>query len=336
MSKELEAWLSKLSLERYAPAFRANAIDMAVLADLTDIDMVELGVAPLGHRKRLLSAIENLRQPGLEVTPSRRAQAERRQVSVLFCDVVGSTALSHRLDPEELAMVMDDYHKIASEKVRQKGGYVAQLQGDGVMAYFGWPTVHEDDASRAIAVGLELVEALPQLSTPGGPPIAVRVGVATGLVVIGSESALDCSIAMGETPNIAARAQSGLTCALRTRAATHRTGTRAVPARASQRRQPDVKRSKFSRTAAARPAAPPPKCPAMLIPGRKLINTFSSKTQPICRNQVDTSACGIKRRFRMIQAARSSGKSSQSGTPFRVALELISDHRGWADGRRKS
>ena len=191
MSKELEAWLSKLSLEQYAPAFRANAIDMAVLADLTDIDLIKLGVAPLGHRKRLLSAIANLRQSGSEATRSIRAQAERRQVSVLFCDVVGSTALSHRLDPEELAMVMDDYHKIASEKIREKGGYVAQLQGDGVMAYFGWPTVHEDDASRAVAVGLELVEALPRLSTPGGPPIAVRVGVATGLVVIGGESAAD-------------------------------------------------------------------------------------------------------------------------------------------------
>src|SRR5262249_25272625 len=112
------------------------------------------------------------------------------------------------LDPEELALVMDDYHKIASEKIHQKGGYVAQLQGDGVMAYFGWPTVHEDDASRAVAAGLELVEALPQLSTPGGLPIAVRVGVATGLVVIGGESAADGSMAIGETPNTAARLQA--------------------------------------------------------------------------------------------------------------------------------
>src|SRR5262249_55456540 len=183
MSNELEAWLSKLSLEQYAPAFRANAIDLAVLTDLTDMDLIELGVAPLGHRKRLLSAIAHLRQSRIEATPS--AQAERRLVSVLFCDVVGSTALAHRLDPEELKMVMDNYHKIASEKVRQKGGYVAQLQGDGVMAYFGWPTVHEDDASRAVAAGLELVEALPQLSTPGGLPLAVRARVATGRGGIG-------------------------------------------------------------------------------------------------------------------------------------------------------
>jgi class 3 adenylate cyclase len=207
MSKELEAWLSKLSLEQYAPAFRANAIDIAVLADLTDIDLIELGVAPLGHRKRLLSAIENLRQSRFNATPNTRGQAERRQVSVLFCDVVGSTALSHRLDPEELAKVMDDYHKIASEKIAEKGGYVAQFQGDGVMAYFGWPTVHEDDASRAVAVGLELVEALPRLSTPGGPSLEVRVGVATGLVVVGGESAAD-GRAVGETPNIAARLQA--------------------------------------------------------------------------------------------------------------------------------
>jgi class 3 adenylate cyclase len=207
MSKELEAWLSKLSLEEYAPGFRANAIDMAVLPGLTDIDLIELGVAPLGHRKRLLSAIANLRQSGFEATPSTRAQAERRQVSVLFCDVVGSTALSHQLDPEELAKVMDDYHKIASEKIREKGGHVAQLQGDGVVAYFGWPTVHEDDASRAVAVGLELAEALPRLSTPGGLPIEVRVGVETGLVVVGGESAAD-GMAMGQTPNIAARLQA--------------------------------------------------------------------------------------------------------------------------------
>jgi class 3 adenylate cyclase/tetratricopeptide (TPR) repeat protein len=207
MSKELEAWLSKLRLEQYAPAFRFNAIDMAVLADLSDIDLIEIGVAPLGHRKRLLSAIADVRHSGFGAIPPIGAQAERRQVSVLFCDVVGSTALAHRLDPEELAMVMDDYHKAASEKISQKGGYVAQLQGDGVMAYFGWPTVHEDDASRAVAVGLELVEVLPQLSTPGGLPIAVRVGVATGLVVIGGQSAAD-GRAMGEAPNIAARLQA--------------------------------------------------------------------------------------------------------------------------------
>ena len=203
---QMEAWLSKLSLEQYAPAFRANAIDIAVLADLTDIDLIELGVTPLGHRKRLLSAIENLRQSRFKATPNTRGQAERRQVSVLFCDVVGSTALSHQLDPEELAKVMDDYHKIASETVRQKGGYVAQFQGDGVMAYFGWPTVHEDDASRAVAAGLELAEALPRLPTPGGLPIKVRVGVATGLVVVGGESVAD-GRAVGETPTIAARLQ---------------------------------------------------------------------------------------------------------------------------------
>ena len=206
MSKELEAWLSKLSLEQYAPAFRANAIDMAVLADLTDIDLIELGVAPLGHRKRLLSAIANLRQSGSEATPSIRAQAERRQMSVLFCDVVGSTGFPTGWIPKSWRrswMTIQD----ASEKIRQKGGYVAQFQGDGVMAYFGWPTVHEDDASRAVAVGLELAEALPRLSTPGGLPIEVRVGVATGLVVVGGESAAD-GRAVGETPNIAARLQA--------------------------------------------------------------------------------------------------------------------------------
>jgi len=108
---------------------------------------------------------------------------------------------SHQLDPEELAKIMDDYHNVASEKIRGKGGYVAQFQGDGVMAYFGWPTVHEDDASRAVAAGLELAEALPRLSTPGGLPIEVRVGVATGLVVVGGESAAE-GRPVGEMPNI--------------------------------------------------------------------------------------------------------------------------------------
>jgi class 3 adenylate cyclase/tetratricopeptide (TPR) repeat protein len=218
MSKELEAWLSKLGLDQYAPAFHVNAIDMQVVTDLTDVDLVALGVAPLGHRKRLLNAIAALRQsqePGplagvgrALTSDPKSTNAERRQVSVLFCDVVGSTALAHRLDPEELAQVMDRYHKTATEQIRKKGGHVAQLQGDGVMAYFGWPTVHEDDAERAVAAGLDLVGALPRLSALDGSAIAVRVGVATGLVVIGGEIGGDGSMAMGETPNIAARLQA--------------------------------------------------------------------------------------------------------------------------------
>jgi class 3 adenylate cyclase/tetratricopeptide (TPR) repeat protein len=215
MSKELEAWLTKFSLDQYAPVFHTNAIDMDVVTDLTDADLIGLGVAPLGHRKRLLIAIAALRQSradtlhaeAIPIAGPQRAKAERRQVSVLFCDVVGSTEIAHRLDPEELGLVMDRYHRAAADTIRQMGGHVAQFLGDGVMAYFGWPTVHEDDAEHAVAVGLELVEALPRLSTPDGKSLAVRVGVATGLVVIGSEAG-DGSIAMGETPNVAARLQA--------------------------------------------------------------------------------------------------------------------------------
>jgi class 3 adenylate cyclase/tetratricopeptide (TPR) repeat protein len=218
MSTELETWLNKLSLNQYAAPFLANAIDFDVVTDLTDADLIGLGVAPLGHRKRLLNAIAALRQSragaltaALEpIQPAGRedAKAERRQVSVLFCDVVGSTALAHRLDPEELAPVMDRYRRAASDTVRQIGGHVARFLGDGVMAYFGWPTVHEDDAERAVAVGLELVEAIPRLSTPDGERLAVRVGVATGLVVIGGGTEMSDGSIAGETPNIAARLQT--------------------------------------------------------------------------------------------------------------------------------
>ncbi len=208
MSTQLVTWLSKLSLDQYVPVFLDNAIDLEVVTDLTDADLIGLGVAPLGHRKRLLNAIAVLRQSRADALPvnsepipiagPQRAKAERRQVSVLFCDVVGSTEIAHRLDPEELGLVMDRYHRAAADTVQQMGGYVAQFLGDGVMAYFGWPTVHEDDAERAVAIGLELVEALPRLSTPDGKPLAVRVGVATGLVMIGGVSGGDGSMAVGE------------------------------------------------------------------------------------------------------------------------------------------
>ena len=218
MSTELEMWLNKLNVSQYAETFLANAIDFDVVTDLTDADLIGLGVAPLGHRKRLLSAIAALRQSragaltaAIElIQPAGRegAKAERRQVSVLFCDVVGSTALAHRLDPEELAPVMDGYHKAASDAVRRMGGHVARFLGDGVMAYFGWPIVREDDAERAVAAGLEMVEAIPRLSTPDGEPLAVRVGVATGLVVIGGGTEMTDGSIVGETPNIAARLQA--------------------------------------------------------------------------------------------------------------------------------
>ena len=218
MSTELESWLDKLGLSQYAATFAANAIGLDVVPDLTEADLVQLGVTPLGHRKRLLSAIADVQRGrvdnfvvGLHPAPPiarSRPKAERRQVSVLFCDIVGSTALAHRLDPEELAPIFDRYHTTASETVREMGGHVARFIGDGVMAYFGWPTSREDDAERAVAAGLELIEAVSRLSTLDGESLAVRVGVATGLVAIGyGTEANDGGIA-GETPNVAARLQA--------------------------------------------------------------------------------------------------------------------------------
>ena len=219
MSTELESWLDELGLGQYAASFAANAIDFDGVTDLTDANLIQLGVAPLGHRKRLLNAIAGIHRARIDnfvvgldppPPPARRSRrkAERRQVSVLFCDIVGSTALAHRLDPEELAPIFERYHGTTSETVRQMGGHVARFVGDGVMAYFGWPTSREDDAERAVATGLELIEAASRLSTSDGETLAVRVGVATGLVVIGyGTEAGDGGIA-GETPNVAARLQA--------------------------------------------------------------------------------------------------------------------------------
>ena len=217
MSTELGTWLNTLGLDQYAPVLGAHAIGIDDVIDLTEADLASFGIASL-DRKRLLQAIAALRQSlaGARANPpdhqassgAMARSAERRQVSVLFCDIVGSTEIAHRLDPEELAFVMERYHKAASDTIRQLGGYVAQLLGDGVVAYFGWPTAHEDDAERAVAAGLELTASLPRLSTPDGPSLAVRVGIATGLVVVGGEAKLGDGLAMGTTPALAARLQA--------------------------------------------------------------------------------------------------------------------------------
>jgi class 3 adenylate cyclase/tetratricopeptide (TPR) repeat protein len=218
MPTELESWLDQLGLGQYAATFVANAIDLDVVADLTDADLVNLGIVPLGHRKRLLSAIAGVQRSRVDnfvvgllpapPAPRSRPKAERRQVSVLFCDLVGSTALAHRLDPEELAPIIDRYHATASETVQQLGGHVARFLGDGMMAYFGWPTSHEDDAERAVAAGLELIETVSRIPTLNGEHLAVRVGVATGLVAIGYGTKASDGGISGETPNVAARLQA--------------------------------------------------------------------------------------------------------------------------------
>jgi class 3 adenylate cyclase/predicted ATPase len=206
-------WLEKLGMSEYAERFAENDIDTSVLRDLTDQDLKELGVS-LGHRRRMLRAIAELAgaaptspQSAL-MEPKPQDTAERRQVTVMFSDLVGSTALSARMDPEDLREVISAYHKCAAEIVRRFGGFVSQYLGDGVLVYFGYPQAHEDDAERAVRAGLELIAAVNALKTRAA--LQTRVGIATGLVVVGdlmdAGNAQERGI-IGETPNLAARLQ---------------------------------------------------------------------------------------------------------------------------------
>jgi predicted ATPase/class 3 adenylate cyclase len=211
---ELGDWLRSLGLERYDAVFRENAIDPDVLCDLTEEHLRELGV-PLGARLKLLKAIAALaagKEPsgptaGTEPPEGKAEAAERRHVTVMFSDLVGSTALSASMDPEDLREVISAYHKCVAEIVRRFDGFVAQYLGDGVLVYFGYPQAHEDDAERAVRAGLELTAAVGVLKTSAS--LQTRIGIATGLVVVGdlgSAAAQERSI-IGETPNLAARLQ---------------------------------------------------------------------------------------------------------------------------------
>ena len=210
-----------LGLGQYEAAFRENDIDETVLRGLTHETLKELGVASVGHRVKLLDAIAALRNeasgraPSVDTATTSSApsatpedRAERRQVTVMFSDLVGSTALSARMDPEDLREVISAYQKCVAETVGRFGGFVAKYMGDGVLIYFGYPQAHEDDAERAVRAGLELVAAVSGLKTH--VPLKTRIGVATGLVVvgdlIGSGEAQERGI-VGETPNLAARLQ---------------------------------------------------------------------------------------------------------------------------------
>jgi predicted ATPase/class 3 adenylate cyclase len=210
---DIAGWLDQIGLPEYAPIFAEHAIDGEILADLNDQDLKDLGV-PLGHRKKLLKAIAALTQAD-KATPPRpapaRIEAERRQLTVLFCDLVGSTELAARLDPEDMGQVIRAYQGCCAETVESWGGHIAKYMGDGVLTYFGWPQAHEDDAERAVRAGLTIVRVVAELATPAGVPLAARVGIATGLVMvgelIGEEEARERAV-VGETPNLAARLQA--------------------------------------------------------------------------------------------------------------------------------
>jgi class 3 adenylate cyclase len=189
---DVVVWLRSLGLGKYEAAFRENEIDETVLPNLTAEDLKDLGVYIVGHRRKLLDAIAALRTdagvtaPSTDVSTapspssvSSEDRAERRQVTVTFSDLVGSTALSARKDPEDLREVITGYRKCVAEIVGRFGGFVAKYMGDGVLVYFGYPQAQEDDAERAVRVGLELVAAVRGLKTHA--PLQTRVGIATGL-----------------------------------------------------------------------------------------------------------------------------------------------------------
>ena len=210
---DIDGWLRRIGLAQYAEMFRANDIDIELLGRLTNDDLKDIGVVSFGHRKKLLEAIAELAgafpvspQPAIE--PKARDAAERRQVTVMFSDLVGSTALSARMDPEDLREIIAAYQKCVAEMVRRFGGFVAKYLGDGALVYFGYPEAHEDDAERAVQAGLELIAAVSALKTRAS--LQTRVGIATGLVVVGdlvgSGEAQERGI-VGETPNLAARLQ---------------------------------------------------------------------------------------------------------------------------------
>src|SRR5262244_3350742 len=213
--QQIADWLEKLGLSEYTARFAENGIDISVLRYLTDQDLKDIGVL-LGHRRKMLAAISELtgatpvtsEAAAVEAQPKAQDSAERRQVTVMFSDLVGSTALSARMDPEDLRELISAYRKCAAEAVRRFGGFLARYMGDGVLVYFGYPEAHEDDAERAVRAGLELITAVIALKTPAS--LQTRVGIATGLVVvgdlIGSGEAQERAI-VGETPNLAARLQ---------------------------------------------------------------------------------------------------------------------------------
>jgi class 3 adenylate cyclase len=212
-------WLAEIGLGRYDAVFASNEIDFDVIRSLTDADLRELGLA-LGDRKRLLQAVARLdgERAGNAVAPAAPSGdavspgGERRQLTVMFCDLVGSTALSEKLDPEELRSLLHAYRTLCGDVIARYDGFVARYVGDGILTYFGWPTAHEEDAERALRAALEIVHSVKRASSTEN--LSVRIGIATGPVVVGETAGTggQSKLAVGSTPNLAARLQ-GLSAA---------------------------------------------------------------------------------------------------------------------------
>ena len=216
---DIGGWLRGLDLEQYEAAFRDNEIDGEVLPKLTADDLKDIGVAIVGHRRKMLSAIAEL--SGLSAAPTQVAPAagpapaaafaERRQLTVMFCDLVGSTAMSARLDPEDMREVIRAYQDACSGAIARYDGFVAKFMGDGVLAYFGFPRAHEEDAERAVRAGLDISAVVAKLETAAKDRLQVRIGVATGIVVVGDlvgQGSAQEQAVVGDTPNLAARLQA--------------------------------------------------------------------------------------------------------------------------------
>ena len=212
-------WLAEIGLGRYDTVFASNKIDFDVIRSLSDADLRELGLA-LGDRKRMLQAVAKLDgHPAADSSAPQTAAAphgepavshpgERRQLTVMFCDLVDSTALSEKLDPEELRSLLHAYRNLCGDVIARYDGFVARYLGDGILTYFGWPIAHEEDAERAVRAALEIVQTVKRASST--EDLSVHIGIATGPVVVGEATGAgdDAKLAVGSTPNLAARLQA--------------------------------------------------------------------------------------------------------------------------------
>lgn len=208
---DVAEFLARLGLDQYLPPFIANDVDGHVLPRLTAQDLRDIGITSVGHVRRILDAIAQLREEAAPVRDRLADTGQRRHLTVMFSDIVGSSALAERLDPEDARDVIRRYQDTCTRVARRHGGTVARFVGDGVLYYFGYPQAQEDHAARAVRCGLELVRAIAGLAQPHGEPIQVRIGIASGLVVVGDivgEESRETGAIVGETPNLAARLQS--------------------------------------------------------------------------------------------------------------------------------